>query len=79
MVQKISDSKNQCYPIQPINSEQIDCIVEAIVEGKYSWACVLILHFAGYNPIYYLPYRTYKRLLKEEQRQQIAKSSVEDT
>lgn len=76
MVRKISDSENSRYPVKPINSEQFDCIVEAIIEGKYSWACVLILHFAGYNPIHYLPSRTYKRLLKEEQREQIAKPSV---
>ena len=48
-----------------IKPEQFDEIVEAIVEGKYSWACVLILRFAGHNPLHYIPYRTYNRLLKE--------------
>jgi|LakMenEpi03Aug12_release.lakeMendotaPanAssembly.Ray.scaffolds.fasta_scaffold2994204_1 hypothetical protein len=47
-----------------INTEQIEQIVKAIIAGKYSWACVLILRFAGYNPIDYIPYRTYIRLLK---------------
>ncbi|MBE9039022.1 HetP family heterocyst commitment protein [aff. Roholtiella sp. LEGE 12411] len=47
-----------------INNEQIEQIVKAIIAGKYSWACVLILRFAGYNPIDYIPYRTYIRLLK---------------
>ncbi|MEA5505598.1 HetP family heterocyst commitment protein [Halotia wernerae UHCC 0503] len=48
-----------------INPEQFDQIVEAILGGKYSWACVLILRLAGYNPLHYIPYRTYNRLLKE--------------
>ncbi|MBH8574027.1 HetP family heterocyst commitment protein [Nostocaceae cyanobacterium CENA369] len=48
-----------------INPEQFDQIVEAILAGKYSWACVLILRLAGYNPLHYIPYRTYNRLLKD--------------
>ncbi|MBD2663597.1 HetP family heterocyst commitment protein [Richelia sinica] len=47
-----------------INTEQIEQIIKAIIVGKYSWACVLILRFAGYDPIDYIPYRTYIRLLK---------------
>lgn len=48
-----------------ISPEQLNQIVDAILAGKYSWACVLILRFAGYNPLHYIPYRTYNRLLKE--------------
>jgi hypothetical protein len=48
-----------------INPQQIDKVVEAILAGKYSWACVLMLRFVGYNPLHYIPYRTYNRLLKE--------------
>ena len=48
-----------------MTDEQFNQIVEAILSGKYSWACVLILRFAGYNPLHYLPYRTYKRLMKD--------------
>lgn len=48
-----------------MNPEQFEQLVEAIVDGKYSWACVLILRFAGYNPLHYIPYRTYNRLMKE--------------
>lgn len=48
-----------------MNPEQFDQLVEAIVDGKYSWACVLILRFAGYNPLHYIPYRTYNRLMKD--------------
>ena len=51
-----------------MNPEQFDQIVEAILGGKYSWACVLLLRFAGYNPLHYIPYRTYNRLLKENSR-----------
>ena len=48
-----------------IHSEQFDQVIEAILAGKYSWACVLMLRFAGYNPLHYIPYRTYNRLIKE--------------
>ncbi|MGF1534997.1 MAG: HetP family heterocyst commitment protein [Elainellaceae cyanobacterium] len=48
-----------------MTSEQFTQVVEAILDGKYSWACVLILRFAGYNPLHYIPYRTYNRLMKE--------------
>ncbi|MEA5594333.1 HetP family heterocyst commitment protein [Rivularia sp. UHCC 0363] len=48
-----------------IHPEQFDQVVEAILAGKYSWACVLMLRFAGYNPLHYIPYRTYNRLIKE--------------
>jgi hypothetical protein len=48
-----------------MSQEQFEQIVAAIINGKYSWACVLILRFAGYNPLHYIPYRTYNRLLKE--------------
>ena len=46
-----------------LTDEQFDRVGEAILSGKYSWACVLILHFAGYNPVQYIPYRTYNRIL----------------
>jgi hypothetical protein len=52
-----------------ISPEQLDQVVEAILAGKYSWACVLMLRFAGYNPLHYIPYRTYNRLLKENSHQ----------
>jgi len=63
-----------------MTNEQFEQIVEAILAGKYSWACVLILRFAGYNPLHYIPYRTYNRLLKDnclhnkqtQERQQLA-------
>jgi hypothetical protein len=45
--------------------EQMTPVIEAIVDGKYSWACVLMLHSIGYNPIDYIPYRTYARIIKD--------------
>ncbi|MEO1400796.1 MAG: HetP family heterocyst commitment protein [Cyanobacteria bacterium J06635_1] len=45
--------------------EEFNHVVEAILNGKYSWACVLILEAAGYNPLHYIPYRTYNRLVKD--------------
>lgn len=48
-----------------VKAQQFDKVVEAILAGKYSWACVLMLRFAGYNPLHYIPYRTYNRVLKE--------------
>lgn len=62
MTQNITDYQTQMG--RKINNEQIEQIVKAIIAGKYSWACVLILRFVGYNPIDYIPYRTYIRLLK---------------
>ncbi|MFN6514164.1 MAG: HetP family heterocyst commitment protein [Nostoc sp. CreGUA01] len=62
MTQNITSYQTQMG--RKINNEQIEQILKAIIAGKYSWACVLILRFAGYNPIDYIPYRTYIRLLK---------------
>ncbi|MEM7591998.1 MAG: HetP family heterocyst commitment protein [Cyanobacteria bacterium P01_A01_bin.83] len=59
-----------------MSDEQFNQIVEAIISGKYSWACLLILRFSGYNPLHYIPYRTYNRLMKmnREQNSQPAKA-----
>jgi hypothetical protein len=62
MHQPITDYNNQ--NAKKINTDQVEQIVKAIIAGKYSWACVLMLRFSGYNPIDYIPYRTYIRLLK---------------
>ena len=60
-----------------IKPEQLDEIVSAILAGKYSWACFLLLRCTGYNPLDYIPYRTSNRLLKENS--QIRKSSKSET
>src|SRR5690348_2656136 len=48
-----------------ITPEQLNEIIGAITEGRYSWACVLILRFVGHNPLHFIPQRTYSRLVKE--------------
>jgi hypothetical protein len=45
--------------------DQLNQVLEAIVDGKYSGACILMLRFIGYNPLDYIPYRTYARIMKE--------------
>lgn len=59
------DSNAKVKPEMTITPEQLAQVIDAILEGKYSWACVLILQHAGYNPLHYIPYRTYNRLMKE--------------
>ncbi len=63
MAHPMSYSNGQLDKILTI--EQFEYVVEAILDGKYSWACVLMLEAAGYNPLHYIPYRTYNRLIKD--------------
>jgi hypothetical protein len=51
-----------------MTEDQFCQVVDAILNGKYSWACLLILQFSGYNPLHYIPYRTYNRLMKDNSR-----------
>lgn len=53
-----------------MTNDQFNQVVDAIISGKYSWACLLILRFAGYNPLHYIPYRTYNRLMKSNRDRQ---------
>jgi hypothetical protein len=53
---------SESYLDRAMSQEQFDQVVEAILAGKYSWACVLILQAVGYNPLHYIPYRTYMRV-----------------
>ncbi|MDZ8079752.1 MAG: HetP family heterocyst commitment protein [Nostoc sp. SerVER01] len=46
------------------NHEELEEIIKAVRDGKYSWACLLMLRFSGYNPLEYIPSRTYIRLMK---------------
>jgi hypothetical protein len=62
MVSRFDNGMNRA-----ITEDQFCQVVDAILNGKYSWACVLILRFAGYNPLHYIPYRTYNRLTKENE------------
>jgi hypothetical protein len=52
------------WSTKTMTEDQFDRVVDAIALGKYSWACLLILRFAGYNPLHYIPHRTYNRLMK---------------
>ena len=60
-----------------MNNKQVEEVVKAILTRKYSWACVLILRFHGYDPVDYIPYRTYIRLLKENY--QVHNNELKDT
>lgn len=46
------------------NAQELEEIIKAVRDGKYSWACLLMLRFSGYNPLEYIPSRTYIRLMK---------------
>jgi hypothetical protein len=59
----INSSQNRFHKI--ITTEQLNQVIEAITDGRYSWACVLILRFVGYNPLHFIPQRTYSRLMKD--------------
>ena len=59
-----SKSNSDSQLSKAMTKEQFDRVVDAILSGKYSWACLLILRFSGYNPLHYIPYRTYNRLMK---------------
>jgi hypothetical protein len=72
MVQFSSNSTNRRD--KAMTEEQFEQIVGAILNGKYSWACLLILRFAGYNPLHYIPYRTYNRLIKDNTRRDMPKA-----
>lgn len=55
------DAKNT----NTIKAQQMDLIIESILQGKYSSACLLLLEAVGHNPLHYMPYRTYNRLQKQ--------------
>jgi hypothetical protein len=63
MFSPISEQPKKDYKF--MTEEQFEEIVDAVLAGKYSWACVLILRAGGYNPVHYIPYRTYNRLIKQ--------------
>jgi hypothetical protein len=71
---KISSTYSHNDTGRVMTTEEFDQVIEAIALGRYSWACVLILRIAGYNPLHYLPYRTYRRLIKENAQVNLAGS-----
>ena len=50
-----------------IAKETMNRIIECIIDGKYSSACLILLEAAGYDPLHYIPYSTYNRLQKQLQ------------
>jgi len=60
-----------------ITPDQLNQITHAILDGRYSWACVLMLRFIGYNPLHYIPQRTYSRLIKENNEILLAQASMQ--
>lgn len=58
-----------------LEAKKIDEIVDFILQGKYSSACLILLESIGQDPLHYIPYRTYNRLQK--QRQQAVMGNVE--
>ncbi|WP_066376980.1 MULTISPECIES: HetP family heterocyst commitment protein [unclassified Anabaena] len=76
MLQKDNNNSQQ---VKKINNEQVEQIIKAIMAGKYSWACVLLLRFSGYNPVDYIPYRTYIRLLKNNYLNEKPKTNQTDS
>lgn len=71
MTQQNAYFQNQADRLdRKMTTEEFTEVIAAISEGKYSWACVLILRIAGYNPLHYIPYRTYNRLIKDNLRAQ---------
>lgn len=60
-------SAQQYQASKLINQAQLDTIIEAILAGKYSYACMMTLEATGHDPLDYIPYRTYNRLQKQRQ------------
>ncbi len=48
-----------------LTDEQFDILKNAILERKYSWACLLLLKFVGEKPSDYIPSRTYYHIVQE--------------
>ncbi|AFZ55762.1 HetP family heterocyst commitment protein [Anabaena cylindrica FACHB-243] len=63
MIQENFEQKQQLDQI--FDHSQFQQIIKAIILGKYSWACILFLHFSGYDPQDYIPQETYHKLLQE--------------
>jgi hypothetical protein len=52
-----------------ISEEKMEEIIDSILQGKYSSACLLLLEETGHDPLHYIPYRTYNRLQKQRQQE----------
>jgi hypothetical protein len=63
-------------PTKAISEEKMDEIIDSILQGKYSSACLVLLEEAGYDPLHYIPYRTYNRLQKQRQQEICARKAA---
>lgn len=79
MSPNIDSTNSQTKLDKAMSEDQFNQIVEAILSGKYSWACLLILSFSGYNPLHYIPYGTYYRLMKANQEPKVKVHLVKNT
>jgi hypothetical protein len=62
----IQDNFEQNQQLDKIfKQEQFQKIIKAIILGKYAWACVLFLDFSGCDPLDYIPYETYTKLIED--------------
>ena len=77
--QNLCSTSSLSHNDKAMTAEQFTQVIEAILDGKYSWACLLILRFAGYNPLHYIPYRTFNRLLKENTPSRKSGQTQQDT
>lgn len=63
MIQENFEQNQQLDQI--FKDSQFQQIIKAIILGKYAWACVLFLHFSGYDPLEYIPDETYSKLVQD--------------
>lgn len=63
MIKRSFDNNQKVDKI--LKYSQIQEILKAIIQGKYSWACVLFLKFSGYDPLEYIPADTYQQLMAD--------------
>ncbi|MBD2292459.1 HetP family heterocyst commitment protein [Anabaena sphaerica FACHB-251] len=63
MIQENFEQNQQLDKI--FKHSQFQEIIKAIIFGKYSWACVLFLHYSGCDPLDYIPQETYSQLVQD--------------
>ena len=73
-----TSTKTSTNELLHINQEQMDGIVTAILSGKYSYACFLMLRAVGANALHYMPYRTYIRCAASEREEIISEDKKSD-
>lgn len=72
-------SKSSKPPTIVIPEDKMDEVIDHILQGKYSGACLMLLEATGHNPLQYMPYRTYNRLQKQRLQATREKADVNKT